>query len=107
LHQNTEEGLHSDIDLGFDWRHLQFNRDLPQLLDGTRAADATVSYKANRLSSPCHERGIQRVLEDSGGAVIVLSGRRNVGVESADEVRTKPLPPVNPGERDSFMNGRS
>ena len=56
-----------------DRRHLELDRDHPELLDGTVTTHAAVAHEADRLVLPLGERrieGVEYVLTPLGGTLL-------------------------------------
>jgi hypothetical protein len=67
-------------------RHLELHRDLPQLLDRSRAAHVAPPDERDRLVPPLDERPVHRVLQDGRVTVVVLAGEHDEAVGSVDRV---------------------
>jgi hypothetical protein len=72
------------VNLGPDVRHLHLGHDEPQLLDGAGTTRVAVRHKPSGFVIPFAEQVIDRILESTRNAVVVLGCHKDERVEFGD-----------------------
>ncbi|VVT18422.1 hypothetical protein SPHINGO361_140271 [Sphingomonas sp. EC-HK361] len=66
---------------------MQFSDDTAQMLDGANAARAAIAHETRSLVVPLVEQEIDRVLERTGGRMVIFRRHEHEGIERCDRAR--------------------